>query len=575
MSIESLPVDRSASSEPTLTPVLSSRWAFTWQHLATTFAFAALFVFLNHLPLRPTDLWSHVVYGDRIVAERAIPTVDPLLPLAEGMRVVDLSWLAQVVFSQTFRFGGAEALVGLFTVVVWLSYVVLGRTCFLATKNLAVSTLLTGLALNVGWNRLTTIRPENFALLLFAVLLWLLTAHRLKRDDSILVDDRRGEWKLWLGIPLIFVLWANLHGSFFCGLAVLACFFGGRVLEVAWHERSLRAVTADRETRRRLYWLELAAAATLVNPYGIDAWIEALQFSSNPIVRDVVEWQPLVMIGVGGREFMLACVALMFVLRHSRKPVAPTDVLLLGVFGLMAAMQVRMTGWFAFVWAVTIAPHLADVVSRAFAAGDVDGVAAAGASSDGETPTDDDANDLLMPADGRSYRYTLACAGVLWIAFAFTTFARPLLGGEPRSAESLYGPQTPLQLTAWLRKNPPVGQVYNPQYWGDWLGWAGPQSLRLFANTHVHLMPRGAWADYRRISDSDNGWEVALERHRVKTAIVDKVGQSALARAIRLSSDWVPAYEDDQALVMRRRAPVAAATKPEPSKSPAPATGTH
>lgn len=546
-------------NEPVLTPVLSSRWAFTWQHLATAALFGALFVFLNHLPLRPTDLWSHVAYGDRIVADRALPTTDPLLPLAEGMPVVDLSWLSQVAFSQIFQHAGSVGLIGLFTAVVWLTYVLLARACYLQTRNIAVSTLITALALNVGWNRLTTIRPENFAMLLFVALLWLLVGYRASRADSILADDRRGEWKLWLGIPVIFMLWANLHGSFFCGLLTLGCYFVGRALEVAWHQRSLKAVLCDRETRRRLYWLELAAVATLVNPYGIDAWIEAYQFSANPIVRDVVEWQPLVLIGVGGREFAIACLVLAVVLRHSRKPIAAGDVLLLVAFGVLSAMQVRMTGWFAMAWGVVIAPHLADVMTRMFAKPEA---------------VESISDDPLVPGAGRSYRYTLACLGVVWISFAFTTFAEPLLGGAPRSAESLFGPQTPLRLTAWLHKNPPTGQIYNPQYWGDWLGFAGPKPISLFANTHVHMMPRSAWSDYRRISDSDNGWDAALDRYRVKTAIVDKVGQSALARAMRLSPDWGIVYEDDQALVFRRRLPVDATAKPA-ATPPAPTTCTH
>ena len=66
----------------------------------------------------------------------------------------------------------------------------------------------------------------------------------------------------------------------------------------------------DREARRQLYWLELALAATLINPNGIDAWIEAVRFSSNPNLRDVMEWVPLVFVGPGGREFAIACVAL-------------------------------------------------------------------------------------------------------------------------------------------------------------------------------------------------------------------------------------------------------------------------
>lgn len=548
------PTEVSSSAEPVLVPVLSSRWALGGVHLAVTAAFCALIVVLNHLPLRNTDLWGHVAVGDRILAEQRLPTTDPLQPLSEGMRVIDVHWLAQVVLAAVDRLGD-EALVNLFTVVVGLAYVLLGRTFYLQTKSPLLATLLTGLVLVVGWNRVATIRPENFAVLSFAALLLLMIGRRVRREESILADDVQGDRMLWVAIPVIGLLWANLHGSFPVLIAALGCFFLGRVIEVAWNERSLRAVLLDREVRRQLYWCELAFAATLVNPYGIDAWIEAVRFTSNPNLRDILEWNPLVLLGPGGREFVVACVLLAFVWRQSRRPVAPADVLLLGVFGLGALLQIRMTGWFAFVWGVALAPHLADLAARQPWRRPTLHAA--------EAATDDDSLDLEpQPVN---YRYTLACVGVLWISFAFTTFSRPLLGGAPRDARSLYGDSTPLAVAQWLADQPLEGQAFNPSHWGDWLGRTVPK-LQLFATTNVHLLPKQVWNDYQRIARADGGWDVVAGRYAIRTMIVDRANQPALARALRSSADWVLAYDDEQASVFRHK---------KPSPSSAVAAGKH
>ena len=126
------------------------------------------------------------------------------------------------------------------------------------------------------------------------------------------------------------VLWANLHGSFAIGVALLGCCWVGRLLEVAWHERSVAAVFADREGRRLLLWTELAAAAVLLNPYAIDAWLEAIRFSSNANLRDVLEWNPLQLLGIGGLEFAISSVVAAFVYQTAnrdqklpRKPLPP------------------------------------------------------------------------------------------------------------------------------------------------------------------------------------------------------------------------------------------------------------
>ncbi|MBA4016590.1 MAG: hypothetical protein C0483_05330 [Pirellula sp.] len=552
--VDAVPPSRPSSLDPELIPVLSSRWALTWKHLAATAMFGALFVFLNHIPLRGTDLWGHLEWGKRILAERSIPTEDPIQPLAVGMQVVDLSWLSQAIYAAVEQAGGPIALVGLFTLTVWLTYLLVARTCYLQTRSALLSTVVTMAALGIGWSRISTIRPENFALLLFAALLWLLVGRRVRRDESVLADDTRGDWRLWLGIPVIFALWANLHGSFFCGLALLGCYLVGRVCEVLWNERSVRAVLLDREVRRLLYWCELAAAAVLVNPYTMDAYVEAIRFSQNLNLRDVLEWAPLSLRLPAGWEFAASVVALGLLLRLSKRPFAAADVAALLLFGLAATLQLRMIGWFAMVWAVAAAPHVADLVTRWLA----DRAARRKHVAETNVDVDDEAPSLPV---GHSFRYTLGCLGVLWIAFAFSSLSRPLLGGAPRTPEALFGEQSPQQLVAWLQKNPPTGQVLNPQYWGDWLAWAGPKPMQLFATTNIHLTPRSVWQDYGRMVSTQPGWDTTLDRYRVQTVIVDRALQAQLARSLRTEPNWMLVYEDPQAQVFRRKPKAESSTK--------------
>lgn len=540
--VENPSTESPTSNEPKLIAGLGSRWAWRGEHLLLTAILCGIVVLLNHLPLRNTDLWGHVVYGRFLLDQRFLPTNDLLEPLAEGMRVVDVHWLSQLTFAAVERKFGAEGLVGLFTIVIGATYLLVARTAFLLTRSPLVTAAVTAGTFLVGWNRVTTIRPENFGTLLFAAILWQLVGRRLRRADSILADDVRGDWKLWLGIPLIACLWANLHGSFPLVVGTLGCFLLGRVLETFRHERSLLSVLADREVRRLLIWTELAFAATLVNPYLIDAWIEAVRFSSNANLREILEWNPLILVGPGGREFAAACLALTAVWRASRKPIAVSDVVLLLAFGTAALLQVRMTGWFAIVWGISVAPHLADVVLRSLR----------------KAPTDDEASEKeLDTADPDTpalrYRYTLGCFGVIWISFCFTTFSVPLIGGEARTTEALFGSTTPLRVGEWLKTQSLEGQAYSPQYWGDWLGFIAPPGMKLFASTNVHLLPRTVWVDYQRLTRAETGWDMIAEKYAIRTMIVDKREQAALHRVVRLSPDWTVVYEDEQAYVARRK----------------------
>lgn len=81
--------------------------------------------------------------------------------------------------------------------------------------------------------------------------------------------------RLWLAVP-IFALWANLHGGFFVGLAVLSLYTA---------VRGAQDLTQSRGPRRavRLAVLTSAAAlATLITPYGLRDWVVIVGVLHNP-----------------------------------------------------------------------------------------------------------------------------------------------------------------------------------------------------------------------------------------------------------------------------------------------------
>jgi hypothetical protein len=90
---------------------------------------------------------------------------------------------------------------------------------------------------------------------------------------TLLIFERRGRY-WWL--PVLMLTWANLHAGFAVGLAM-------GVLRVA--------MTRDWRLAR---WLGLAAAATLINPYGMGVYTELWRtVSDGNLSRYIIEWMPL------------------------------------------------------------------------------------------------------------------------------------------------------------------------------------------------------------------------------------------------------------------------------------------
>ncbi|MEQ8789776.1 MAG: hypothetical protein RIC55_26010 [Pirellulaceae bacterium] len=536
-----------------LSPVLSARFALSWKQLLVCAWFAAFFMYFNYIPIFHSDIWGHIHYGKFALEHGHFPAHDPFMPLAAGMTAVNTAWLSQIVFAQVESWGGPQFVSNLFAIAGLATYVIYGRVFFVLTRRLSMVVLGTGLILLVGWSRHAIVRPETFGALCFAVLIWMViqgepwrSRRPGRRSDS--AAPARLPWAVWIGVPVLFALWANLHGSFLVGLAVLGCHALGRVIEVGWRSRRFSAVLADGWVRRWAVLTELAVLATLLNPVGVDLLIESIRFGQNPNLRDVLEWFPLKADSFEGIQFGVTMIIMLFVLRLSRRRLAPVDALLLLVFGLALCPTIRMIGWWAPVFTLTMMPHLSHLWSRVWRSKET-APADQGAAA-GEQEEEPDPEKPLTPAH---FLPSLIALLVVWTAFALSPVSQPLLSNKPRELEQIVHRGTPLGVTAWLRENPPEKLVFGPQWWGDWLCWDGPPGLQVFMTTHIHLAPRQVWRDYLRIARADAGWEQALQRYDIDLVIVDKELQKGFTSRVRRSPQWRTVFEDERSMILTRR----------------------
>lgn len=529
---------------------LKGRFAVELRHLLIAAGFGLCFLYFNYIPLYYSDLWGHVSYGNWILDHRELPTEDPYVGLAEGVPIVATAWLSQVIFALIERVGGAEGLSNTFAITVLLTFVLYARVFWLQTRCAGLACVGAFLVWLVDFTRHAIIRPEIFGTLCFACLLWLIV--RSDPEDSGASDsgsDDRIPWGLWIGTPVLFVIWANLHGSFVVGFAVLGSFFLGRTLQVTWQTRRLRAVLADKWVRRWLMITELAIAASLINPYGMDLLIHTILFSSNPNLNDILEWFRLEMASLQGLAVGLSCLMLTVLLRHSHARVKPAYVIILLIVLTAVCLRIRMLTWYAPIVILTLIPHLADVLSRIEKSQSSGTLAAFGSR-----------------LRGQSFRYTLFAGLVLWVCFAFSPASRVVLGGKPRDVGHVYNSETPRGITEYLREHPPEGQIVNPQWWGDWMVLNGPSDLPVFMTTNaVHVVPSHVWRDYMAFTTGQSGLERRLDRYRVTTMVVDISRQEQLAVQVRRMPGWTIDYEDKLGFVATQKSTTSAVPAEEVS----------
>jgi hypothetical protein len=287
--------------------------------------------------LNDSDTYWHIAAGKWILDHNALPRVDIYSFTKAGEPWISTSWLAQVLFAGTYEVAG------------WAGPIVLAATCVAATFALLVFILSRRIpsvyAVMVALAALVLSTPHLFArphvLALPVMVAWV--------SGLLSASERHEAPSFWL-LPLI-VLWANLHGGFIFGLALVAPF----AFDALWNaEGSQRRPLA-------LRWIAFgicAMAACCVTPYGWGSVLASRKILElGDLLHLIYEWMPANFSGFSPFEAcVLALVAGTLFCGVKLSP--PRIVLVLGLFH-MALSHVRNIEIFALLMPLVVVTPVA------------------------------------------------------------------------------------------------------------------------------------------------------------------------------------------------------------------------
>ena len=217
--------------------------------------------------------------GQWILSHHAIPQQGLFSFTLVPRAWCDWEWLSDLVYALLYRIHGLSAVVTIHLFLLCLASVIVFRTARLhAGRTIAFAVACLVMATTtIHW----LARPHLFTWLLVALFAFLPERAEVTGNSRSLV-----------ALPLLMILWVNLHPGFVAGLLVLGVWSASSLLR--WWFADNAGDTARR--KGRAVWICLAPAAclaaTLANPYfwRLDAHIVSYLFSSTSVTSHIAEW---------------------------------------------------------------------------------------------------------------------------------------------------------------------------------------------------------------------------------------------------------------------------------------------
>jgi hypothetical protein len=480
----------------------AARWiGWAWALLAVT---SALYFLSNHEA--DNDLWMHVFTGRLILATASVPQADTWSYTASGQPWVDHEWLTQAAFAALFeRFGSGGLWVAKLAIgaaALWLVWRLITRCSAVAWVR-GVTLVITAAAVGRGY----AVRPQIVTYLGVAALLTLLD--RLAR-----AGQRPPATALVVGIVIAFALWANAHGGFLVGIAMLALFAIG-----PGADRGAATIGAG----LRIAMLIAAVVGACLTPYGpaLFAYLRHELVTPHPIT----EWQPLQLAAehLPALAMLLALTVTAPWTRLLRR--RPWWALVLAGTAALALRQQRQ----APIFALCAAAPLADQVDalRVWAAA--------------RTPH------RLSAAAIRIVAVGVVGVSLVQLAGVALQLRRSGLGLEYLADEY------PVGAFAFLRQRGIHGNLAVPLDWGGYALWYGSPALKVsldgrFATVYPARVVDDSFAFFGGAT-GDAGTAL-LERYDTTLVLAPRDHHLAVERR----SDWHALYRDEVAELFARSA---------------------
>lgn len=446
------------------------------------------------------DIWWHMRNARELLQTGHFVRADSWTFTVAGKPWINFEWLSELPWYWAYMRWGVTGLYWVMSLLVaaitvgtfWLSW--------LRSRDWLASFLVSLLATHFF---AVSMGPRT---LLFG---WLLLLVEL----AILWQLREGrDHTAWL--PALFLLWINVHGSWFIGFVLMVLFFAcgwlggewGRVTATRWEPRQ----------KRKLLLVTAACFAVLfVNPYGwrLVAYPVQAILGGKLGTQYITEWASLDFHGELGKEVlaMILGFSVLQLVRPRRWPLQDVLFALIAVYASFTYVR------FVFMGGILLIPMLAI--------------------------------DCRLPPEKHSGKKTI---DTRWLSAGAMAIVLVLMARSIPSAKQLQASiaqDFPGKAIPYVRSLAGRGPLFNEYMWGGYLEWYAPE-VKEFVDPRADIFAAsGVMADYVHAVRLKDTFEV-LDKYHIRFVLLKR--EEPMAYLLEHNPGWRVTWNGQQAVVLER-----------------------
>jgi|GEM_PF-1099139 len=452
------------------------------------------------------DFGWHLQTGN-LILQRGVPMQDWYSFTMPTFQWIDHEWLVDVFIAKGYQYLGFPLLLTTFLLLYALSFFVV------VDRQLTFIDILFPIVLGYFSSMsFLGIRPQLITVFFTAILLWLV--NRFLQRDS----------KLSYVLPLLFLVWVNIHAGFFFGLALLGVVWCLEVVKKIPGLGFLRYFNLQVQSRKKILILTaiitLCFVATLVNPYGLRVYQEVFRtIFDNFLKQHIQEWLPLYSINFFEPfNFLMVMyislfVALMLCFQFFRK--IPFNMLVLSLLGLCMAISSKRNYLIFLIISIPVFCKMVYYLRTEYFA---------------KITISDKIKRLLFDqVKWQALLLGITAASVALFVVHFVQF-------DFKNNVSSY----PVQAVAFIKTLPLSGNLFNEYGWGGYLIWQIPERKEFIDGRMPSWRQDGqfAFGDYIKVNDMEAGFPAVLDKYHITYMLVESqsAGSNTGVDASKISS---------------------------------------